>query len=118
VEFTNSPRSTPAHATLHRRLSGLEVILDLEVHDRSNPRKSVGKSSKQSAIAKADFVARVNFIQDLLYLLSIEGRRFAFDARKLLRFDLPSTSLKPECCMAGMMTIRIPTSMWRVPQPM
>ena len=67
-----------------RSLSGLEVVLDLEVHDRPDPRKSVGQSPKQSAIAKADFVARVNFIQNLLYLLSIEGRGFAFGARKLL----------------------------------
>ena len=43
-----------------------------------------------SAIAKADFVAHVNCIQDLLHLFSIKGRRFAFSARKLLGFDLPS----------------------------
>jgi hypothetical protein len=49
----------------HSSLSGLEVVLDLQAHDR-DPGKSVGKSPKQNAIAKADFVARANFIQDVL----------------------------------------------------
>ena len=62
------------------------VALDLEVHDRSDPRKSVGKSPKQSAIAKADFVDRVKFIQDLLYLLSYRRPAFCLQCAKTSPF--------------------------------
>jgi hypothetical protein len=64
------------------------------VGDQRNPlRLSSRRISSEGISGKkiwSRFVACVNFIQDLLHLLSIEGRGFAFSARKFLGFDLPS----------------------------
>ena len=48
-----------------RSFSSLEVILDLQIHDRSNPGKRISQSSKKCFVPMADDVTRIDGSEDL-----------------------------------------------------
>ena len=65
------------------------IVLDLQIHDGTDPGESVSKDPKQSAIAEASVRGCLDHVQKLLNLAFDKCRRFAFGPRKSLGLDFP-----------------------------
>lgn len=76
-----------------RSFSSLKVILDLQIHDRSDPGKRISQRSKKCFVPMADDVTRIDGSEDFVNFLGAERRRLAFGPRELWRFDLPGRSV-------------------------
>jgi hypothetical protein len=55
-----------------RSFSGLEVILDIQIHDGADPGKRISQGGKQRSVPMPDHVTGINGLQNLLDFFSAE----------------------------------------------
>jgi hypothetical protein len=68
-----------------RSFSSLKIVVNPQIHDRSDPGKRISQRSKKCFVQKADDVTRVDRLEHFLDFFRTERRRLAFGPREFVR---------------------------------